>query len=139
MSLRVKGWSLAEIGTELEYGGQRPDIQAGVDIQRALTESREARQDAADSYREMELARLDSLILKVNEILERRHYIYREGEWLAIDGEKVIDDAIALQAIDRLEKLSASRRKLLGLDAPTMVQTTGVHLVIEGVDMDALS
>jgi transcriptional regulator len=139
LDLRTKGWSLQEIADELGYTPPNGATHVGNDIRRALEQARAARQDSADSYREQELARLDALVRKVNEILERNHYIYREGEWLALDGKKVVDDSIALQAIDRLEKLSASRRKLLGLDAPTMVQTTGVHVVFEGVDMSALS
>jgi hypothetical protein len=139
VELRIKGWSLARIAEELGYKGENTDIAVGKDVQRALKAAAEARNDTVETYRETEIARLDLLIKKATEILERNHYVWRDGEWLALEGERVIDDAVALQAIDRLERLSQSRRRLLGLDAPTQFETKNVHLFIEGVDMENLS
>jgi hypothetical protein len=49
------------------------------------------------------------------------------------------DDAPVLNAVDRLVKISESRRKLLGLDAPAKVQSEGtVRYSIDGVNPEDL-
>ena len=53
---------------------------------------------------------------------------------------EVDDPELALKAIDRLNKISASLRTLHGLDAPAKIDTTTkVRYSVEGIDMDKLT
>jgi hypothetical protein len=72
------------------------------DVQAALQEVIELRNTRAEEYREMELDRLDGLL----HALQRK---IRRGDAFAIEVAR---------------KLSESRRKLLGLDAPMKVAPT---------------
>jgi hypothetical protein len=57
------------------------------------------------------------------EILDKQHVaISASGKVVYNDGEPVLDDSVALKAVDSLVKVQGRRAKLLGLDAPTRVQ-----------------
>ncbi|MCE7081148.1 hypothetical protein [Streptomyces sp. ST2-7A] len=95
-----------------------------------------------------EVARLDDLLARTHSVLNRTHWVVHSGEIvyapidyvrddrgdIALDEEghpratsveRLIDDAPVLAAIDRALKISESRRRLLGLDAPAKVENTG--------------
>jgi hypothetical protein len=77
----------------------------------------------ADSLRKIELAHLDKAQSKALEILDKQHVaISASGKVVYNDGEPVLDDSVALKAVDSLVKVQGRRAKLLGLDAPTRVQ-----------------
>jgi predicted DNA-binding protein YlxM (UPF0122 family) len=77
--------------------------------------------EAVRELRQVELERLDMLVAKAWQVLEDTHpYVTREGKVL----EDLEDAGPVLQAITTLQRLSESRRKLLGLDAPTRTEIT---------------
>jgi hypothetical protein len=78
----------------------------------------------ADSLRKIELAHLDKAQSKALEILDKQHVaISASGKVVYTEsGEPVLDDSVALKAVDSLVKVQGRRAKLLGLDAPTRVQ-----------------
>lgn len=88
---------------------------------------------AADEARAVELARLEDAHDHALTVLLREHLTVSHGKVITTkddDGNDVplIDDAPVLQAIDRIRALSESRRKLLGLDAPSRVSVDAEHL-----------
>lgn len=98
--------------------------------------------DAAEELRAVELERLDGLARAAEEVLRRHHVVVSQGRvvrWGEEEGDKaglpLEDDGPVLQAIDRLVKISAERRKLLGLDAATKVEHSGgVRYEVVGLD-----
>ena len=79
--------------------------------------------EEADTLRKIELAHLDKAQSKALEILDKQHVaISASGKVVYNDGEPVLDDSVALKAVDSLVKVQGRRAKLLGLDAPTRVQ-----------------
>lgn len=69
----------------------------------------------------LELTRLDELIKMTLNIWHSPHYVVAPGTGKLVvgpDGEYLDDSGPKLAAIARLQSLSESRRKLLGLDAP---------------------
>jgi predicted transcriptional regulator len=118
--LRVAGLTVTQIAKEL---GVTTQAASGY-VRDALKEVAEQTHASAEEYRELELARLDKLIRKTEAILGRFHIVVSQGKiirMLSEDGEDkpLRDDGPELTAIARLQSLSESRRKLLGLDAPT--------------------
>jgi hypothetical protein len=77
--------------------------------------------DDADTLRKIELAHLDKAQHKALEVLAARHLTVSVKGDVALDadGNPVLDDTVALKAIDSLVKVQTRRAKLLGLDAPT--------------------
>ena len=76
----------------------------------------------ADSLRKIELAHLEKAQAKALDILDKRHVALSVKGDIAIDpttGEVVLDDTVALKAVETLVKVQTRRAKLLGLDAPT--------------------
>jgi hypothetical protein len=117
--MRLQGQRLAAIGRELGI--------ATSTVHKLLAEHVAARVDPlADAYRAMELDRLDDLTVRAYAVLTARHVVVQHGK-VILDpdsGEPMLDDAPVLNAIDRLVRLSESRRKLLGLDAPLKADVT---------------
>jgi len=127
--LRAEGWTYDAIAGELGYSDRSTCRQA---IHRAL---REIVEEPAEEVRRLELERLDGELHRLNgieaavrEVLKRHHVTVSNGQIVHLDGEPLLDDAPVLQAADRLLKIEEqrrkngeSRRKLLGLDAPSRV------------------
>ncbi|GGS96200.1 hypothetical protein GCM10010270_80200 [Streptomyces violaceus] len=111
------------------------------DLNRALEQHRNEEAAEVSVYRQQEnerlddeLARLADLEDKVRAILSNRHILVNNGRViLDPDTEKPMeDDAVILQAIDRLVKIEDARRrnaerraKLNGLDMPAKAEVTG--------------
>lgn len=98
MELRIAGGSYAEIGRIV--GCDKSTVCR--DIQAVMTEIGELRDLAGEDYRELELARLETLLARLSKRLSA-------GDPYAVDVAR---------------KLSESRRKLLGIDAPTKIAQT---------------
>jgi hypothetical protein len=105
------------------------------DIQRALLSV--VREPAAE-LKALENARLDMLWVKGMQVLSRSHVTVSHGKIVYVttatpDGgiqeTPLQDDGPVLAAIRELRRLSESRRKLNGLDAPTQVQVINDDLL----------
>lgn len=121
------------------------------DIQTALKERQAARNEAADTYLQNELEKLDRMEEAVWKVLRARHYVVNQGVivymgvsadegkrrgWHSVDAlrqdliynadgsfkEPLEDDAPVLAACDRLLKIADQRAKLTGIYAPVKKQ-----------------
>lgn len=110
--LRSRGWSYPRIAAELGVSvGTAHDA-----VQRAL---KAIVAEPAAEARTLELERLDALYATAYDVITRMHPTVQLGKVIrGPDGEPVNDDTVVLAAVDRLLRVSESRRKLLGLDAP---------------------
>lgn len=72
-----------------------------------------------------ELDRLDRMYQAALKVLESHHVTVSQGKVVELDGVPLEDDGPVLAAIDRMVKISESRRKLLGLDQPAKTQVSG--------------
>lgn len=93
--LREEGHSYSEVARKLGYAGPGPAYRA---VMRAL---RRTQQESADALRTLEVERLDRVALAAWQV-------YRTGT-----------DRAKIGALNTLVRVSESRRKLLGLNAPT--------------------
>lgn len=145
IALRAEGRSWDEIAAQLGYKTRGAACQ---DVSRALEVRLQEQNDQIDHLRAIELERLDAMEREVWVVLRARHVkvsganIVREDGEDGEPGEPLIDDAPVLAAVDRLNRISERRSKLLGLDAPAHVEHDGqvtVRYQIDGVDLGALS
>ena len=120
--LRAQGWSYQRIANELGWTNKGDAHHA---VQRILQETV---QEAGDELRTMERERLDRLSEAAWTVLERQHVTVSNGQIIRLDGEPLLDDGPVLQAIDRLLRISESRRKLEGLDAPSRVSVDAMTI-----------
>lgn len=116
LDLRKAGNSYRAIGAQLNIS----EAQAHTDVQTALARLAALELASADELRTLELARLDTLAVEAARILSETHPYVSGGKVLP----NIADDGPRLQAIDRLLRISESRRKLLGLDAPAKTALT---------------
>lgn len=117
--LRLTGLSIRDIAGRL-------GIPASTVHVRITTALRERVDPLVELYRAVELDRLDQLAVKAWEVLNADHVVVSNGR-VVLDpgtGQPMKDDAPVLQAIDRLIRITESRRKLLGLDAPLRADLT---------------
>lgn len=144
--LRSRGYSYRKIAETLGC-----DVRiAHDDVKNAL---RAIVEEPAQDVLRLELERLDGELERLNgleesvrTVLEARHWTVSNGKIIYLGDEPLMDDAPVLQAVDRLIRIEESRRrngesrrKLLGLDAPTKTQVSGgVTYEIVGIDMDKL-
>lgn len=118
LSLRTAGASYRAIAAQLAVSHET----AFQDVQAALVNIATQAQHSAEALRELELERIDTALLAIAQMV-------RQGN---------------LGAIDRWLRLGESRRKLLGLDAPTRNEHTGKNgeplfqKVYEGIDPEAI-
>lgn len=138
-------------------GYSSPD-SARKDLKRALEAHRDAEAAEVSLYRQLENERLDDelgrlavLEDKVHQVLKNRHILVNNGRViLDPDTEQPMeDDAILLQAIDRLVKIEDARRrnaerraKLNGYDMPLQAEVTGAAggpLAVSTADPDKLA
>ena len=80
--------------------------------------------EPTDVLRQLEIQKLDNLEQAVLTVL-----------MVNSESEDTNGQMRALQAVDRLIKLSETKRKLLGLDSPTVVETKPIELRLNGVDI----
>lgn len=127
--LRGEGLSYSAIGRALGVSkGSAHDA-----VRRAF---RDTLSEPAEQARAVELARLEDAHDAALAVLLREHITVSHGRIVKDDqGDPIIDDAPVLQAVDRIRALSESRRKLLGLDAPSRVSVDAEHLGQEVADL----
>jgi IS30 family transposase len=123
--LRLRGLSIRQIAAQT--GLTKSTVE-----RRLQGEFEEYRQESAqlrEQYIQLELERLDAAQVVVLSILEANHVLVSDGRivTVTVEGEKIPlpDSSPVLAAIREYRMLSESRRKLLGLDAPT--KSTVVH------------
>lgn len=156
--LHLSGWTQERIGAKFGITHARVS-QILKQIRASIPEA--TRQDLITT----EVERLDYILTKTVEVLERSHvivtpsgrvaheiveYAHDEDGNIRIDEHghpipkklrKVLDDGPILQAVDRVAAIGRERRRLLGLDAPTNAKVEhegGVRYEIIGVDPEAL-
>ncbi len=149
MQMRAKRMTWQQVADECGYADRGAACK---DISRFREETRAEAEESLAELRAVELDHLDMLARAAIEVLERKHIVIQGGKVIRmiadgevaeegeVTGDPLIDDGPTLAAIDRLAKLSESRRKLLGLDAPT--QTEGqlqVEYVLNGVTLGDLT
>lgn len=125
--LRLRGLSIRQIAAQT--GLTKSTVE-----NRLRAEFEEYRQDSAslkEQYVQLELERLDAAQTVVLSILEANHLVVSEGRVVRIDGQPLPDAGPVLAAVREYRMLSESRRKLLGLDAPTRHEHKG------GADIDS--
>lgn len=125
LELRKAGQSFRAIGAALGVS----EAQAHHDVRHALARLAELELASADELRALELARLDTLTEEAVRVLSATHPLVSGGKVLSgftEDGTAIglTDDGPKLAAIDKLIRISESRRKLLGLDKPTLIAPT---------------
>lgn len=118
LELKVGGASYREIGVALGLSTS----QAYRRVNEALSE---VMQPKVDQLRHLEAQRLDELNRHAHRVLNADHVLVQHGKIvLDKDGNTVVDQDLKLRAITVITRLSDSRRKLLGLDAPTQIEAT---------------
>lgn len=123
---QVKSFELRKGGASFRAIGRALDVseaQAHRDVHAVLKRLAAQELASAEEYRTMELERLDLLQAEATRILKSQHPFVSGGKVLTgftQDGKPIgiTDDGPKLQAIEKLIRISESRRKLLGLDAP---------------------
>lgn len=134
MRLRREGCTFQAIGDELgcsrQYAHERYTALLK-DI---------AGHEVAEYRREQE-ERLDGLLRKAHEVLERTHLSVSNGRVVCLDGVPVEDDGPTLAAIKTILDIEGRRAKLLGLDAPVKTDlnvNADVQYTVVGVDTDTM-
>jgi len=126
--LRGEGWAYRDIAKELDI-----DVHTAHDDVKAAVKA--IVREPAEDVMALELQRLDAELVRLNgleesvrAVLEAKHYTISHGKIIHLGDEPLLDDAPVLQAVDRLTRIEEqrrrngeSRRKLLGLDAPSRV------------------
>lgn len=121
LELRTAGLTNAQISDEIGVD----ERTARRYVQEALALLAKHTEHDAANLRALELERLDKLQRAAERVLARRHVKVSGNGLVICEGKPLEDDAPTLRAIETLVKISESRRKLLGIDAPTKVEHSG--------------
>jgi hypothetical protein len=119
--LRSRGLTYKAIGERL--GMSAPGaFQA---VQRAIAD---IPKEATEEIIALEMTKLDNLEARYYDIMEKHHaYVSASGKVAVdFDGQPIEDDGPVMQAMAGLLKVADRRAKLLGLNAPTRTELTGV-------------
>lgn len=159
--LRVQGLSFYAIDALTQdpagpTGGKRIPASTARDLSR---EEHARRLDPkVDEYRELGLARYEAQLERlrnmeesVKRVMARKHITVNNGRVITainpetLKEEPVEDDTFILQAVDRLNRIEEQRRKtsdsicrLLGLNAPTRVESTVTETSREDIALQEL-
>lgn len=132
IELRLSGRTYRQIADDLGY---KTPAAVHTDVTRALEANSKELAERADVLREIELERLDAMLREANAIMASRHPLIDRGAQVLVDGQPVWDDRPRLMAMEKILRIEESRRRLLGLDAPTQIGgEMTVRFVIEGID-----
>ncbi len=138
IELRIAGWQWQAIADELGYSDRGAACK---DVSRALEAAHAEMKDSAAALVQLENERLDAVQRVAMEVMSKDHIHVSNGRIVRHeDGSPVLDDGPKLAAVGKVVQVSESRRKLLGLDAPTKQEITGQELKITvvGVDIEAM-
>lgn len=91
-------------------------------VQRAINDVDKEPAEAAIAFELENLDRAERLVLA---LLERQHFVVSAGKLIYLGTTPMVDDGYVLPAVDRLVKISESRRKLLGLDSVQKIDVSG--------------
>lgn len=118
--LRIKGKSTRQIAVALKVsvGTAHSDLAA------VLERSKDENDDRAETHRAISLARLERALDTVEKALIAD----------ACDAQGNKDHELQLKALDRLVRIEERRSKLLGLDAPTKVDTKVTTVALDEID-----
>lgn len=145
--LRSRGLSYRAIADAMGWASGSVAFRAVRRALAAVVEEPAAEVRALELQRlDADLERLDTAEAAVMKVLEAEHVVIQHGRVVELNGSPVPDDAPVLQAVDRLVRIndarvrvSESRRKLLGLDAPVKAEIGGqLTYQVVGVPEDAL-
>jgi len=121
LAMRIEERTYAEIAAALGIS----EAVAQQDYRRAVDQCRADLAATVTQARTLELARLAAMEREVWKVLRARHIIIQQGRIVRDDsGQPVPDDGPVLAAVDRLERISARRARLLGLDAPVKIEVS---------------
>lgn len=129
IGLRLEGYSYREIAAELGVSVETAYRYVNDGWDRIKTETDQDRED----LRNLELARCDAMLKRALPLATRNNLVLIDIE-LGPDGPaEVRKDAIDVQfkAMDRVLKIGKRRADLLGLDAPTKVESTVTNNALE--------
>jgi len=117
VELRRRHLNYAQIAAEMGYKDASGAHRA---VERGLLD---ARQDASEAVKQMELDRLDDIARGFQRIFATRHYVVSVGAGKVVmdpakPGVPLVDDAPVIQAGLALLRVMERRAKYLGLDAP---------------------
>jgi len=122
LAMRIENVPYEQIAAALNIS----EAVAEKDYQRARDEAAAQLDATTAKARELELLRLAAMEREAWAVLRRRHIVIQQGKVVRDEDDNTIeDDAPVLQAIDRLERISARRARMLGLDAPAKVEVSG--------------
>jgi hypothetical protein len=124
MQMRREGCTFQAIGDELGFSRQYAH-------ERYTALLKDIAGHEVAEYRREQEERLDGLLRKAHEVLERQHITVSNGQVVRLDGQPVPDDAPTLAAIKTILDIETRRAKLLGLDAPTKTEVSGSGLLVE--------
>lgn len=115
LGMRQRGLSLQQICEEIGYKSKSSAHEA---IQRALKDC--YREEAGEAV-QLELERMDDVSRVLYRVMHTKHFKVSASGRIVRDGagDPVRDDGPVVHAAMGLVKLSESRRKLLGIDAPS--------------------
>lgn len=138
--LRGRALSYQAIADEMGWANISSAYRA---VQRGLAA---IRSEPAEEVRTLELERLDDLYRRTLGVLEGRHLVISNGR-IVFDPDlstpdvpvPLKDNAVALQAVDRLLKIQERRARLLGLDAPSRLSVDAQSLGSEIVELLGLA
>ncbi|MEU8362337.1 hypothetical protein AB0C27_40595 [Nonomuraea sp. NPDC048882] len=134
MELKRRGHSFEAIGAQLGISKQRAH-QLYWDTLKKIPV-----QEVAE-YRVEQAERLDEMLRRAYEVLERRHITVSNGRVIYHEDEPLADDGPTLQAIRTVLAIEEQRARLLGLNAPVKQELGGevqVTYSFEGVDLGQL-
>jgi DNA-binding transcriptional MerR regulator len=116
VELRRRGLTYQQIADQLTLSSAGKAHDA---VRRGVLDS--AREDR-DEQTYLELERLDELIRTLYRVISTRHYATSSSGVVILDPQTkapLIDNGPIIAAVNAMRQLSESRRKLLGLDAPS--------------------
>lgn len=93
-------------------------------------------------YRAEQAERLDDMLARAYEVLERKHITVSNGKVIYHEDKPLEDDAPTLMAIKTVLAIEERRARLFGLDTPVVQKVAGdvtVTYSFEGVDLDGLT
>ena len=118
----ARRFTYQQIGDELGISRQA----AHQACKRAMRDVIKAGKESTEEAIELEAAKLDALESAYLEILQKQHLVVTaSGKVAQENGQPLEDDGPAMTALMGLLKISESRRRLLGLDAPKRSEISG--------------
>lgn len=125
--LLALSWDPHEIAERLGYFNDREAIKAA---QRAMAA---AVRFAHDEQRLMELRGLNEIEVRLWKLLDTEVVLVQHGRIVVIDGAPMEDHRFQLEVMDRILNVKQRRAKLLGLDAPTRIESITLTSVEEEI------